>query len=94
MRKTDGRSARGLRLTVTSVRSFVCFVCFVFIYWGGLLADTNAAASIALTFATEAAGVLGQPVAPEWAAVAKGLTLAVSDNVPTRPDLKGGYHPE
>lgn len=57
-------------------------------------AYTNAAAAIALSFAAEAAMELGEPVNPEWEAVASGLGLAISQDVPNRPDLKGGYHPE
>ena len=57
-------------------------------------AYTNAAAAIALNFATEAAGVLGQPADPSWATVAEGLALKISDDIPLHPELKGGYHPE
>jgi trehalose/maltose hydrolase-like predicted phosphorylase len=56
-------------------------------------AYTNAAATIGLNFATEAAGVLGKKANPLWATVAKGLTLKVVDTVPGHPELKGGYHP-
>jgi trehalose/maltose hydrolase-like predicted phosphorylase len=57
-------------------------------------AYTNAAAAIALNFATEAAGVLGKHADPTWATVAEGLALTVSDDIPLHPELKGGYHPE
>lgn len=57
-------------------------------------AYTNAAAGIALAFATEAAAALGEKADPLWATVAAGLQLEVDQKVPTRPDLKGGYHPE
>ena len=57
-------------------------------------AYTNAAAAIALNFATEAAGVLGKHPDPTWATVAEGLALTVSDDIPLHPELKGGYHPE
>lgn len=57
-------------------------------------AYTNAAAAIALNFATEAAGVLGKPADPSWATVAEGLALKISDDIPLHPELKGGYHPE
>lgn len=57
-------------------------------------AFTNAAATIALNFATEAAMALGLKPDPMWAEVAAGLSLLVEPTVPTRPDLKGGYHPE
>ena len=57
-------------------------------------AYTNAAAAIALNFATEAAGVLGKPADPSWATVAEGLALKISDHIPLHPELKGGYHPE
>ena len=57
-------------------------------------AYTNAAAALALNFATEAAGVLGKHADPTWATVAEGLALAVSDDIPLHPELKGGYHPE
>lgn len=58
-------------------------------------AYTNAVATIALDFATEAAGVLWQQADPLWSTVASGLrTLLVNETVPNRPDLQGGYHPE
>ena len=55
---------------------------------------TNAAAAIALNFATEAAGVLGKTADPAWMEVADGLALKVSDDIPLHPELTGGYHPE
>ena len=42
-------------------------------------AYTNAAAAIALNFATEAAGVLGKRADPSWATVANGLALKISE---------------
>ena len=57
-------------------------------------AYTNAAAALALNFATEAAGVLGKRADPVWTTVADGLALKVSDDIPLHPELKGGYHPE
>ena len=57
-------------------------------------AYTNAAAIIALSFATEAATVLGKTADPAWATVAAGLSLEVAPDVPNHPELKGGYHPE
>jgi hypothetical protein len=49
---------------------------------------------VALSFATEAAGVLGKIPDPAWAEVASGLSLEVQPVVPNHPGLKGGYHPE
>ena len=57
-------------------------------------AYTNAAAALALNFATEAARVLGERADPVWTTVADGLALKVSDDIPLHPELKGGYHPE
>ena len=51
-------------------------------------AYTNAAATIALSFATEAAGVLGKTADAHWAEVAAGLKLAVSPTVPNHPELQ------
>ena len=47
-------------------------------------AYTNAAANIALSFAIEAATILGTTMNPLWAQVAAGLKIAVSATVPTR----------
>eukprot|EP00937_MAST-01D_sp_MAST-1D-sp2_P004018 g4018.t1 len=57
-------------------------------------AYTNAVAAIALSFAAEAAAVLGLSVPAEFAAKAAAINIEIDDAVPTRPDLKGGYHPE
>ena len=51
-------------------------------------AYTNAAATIALSFATEAAGVLGKTADATWAEVAAGLKLEVSPTVPNHPELQ------
>ena len=53
-------------------------------------AYTNAAATIALSFATEAAGVLGKTPDATWAEVAAGLKLEVSPTVPNHPELQVG----
>ena len=59
-------------------------------------AYVNAVARIALSFAAEAAAVLGYEgaVYDDFAAKAAGIVNLVVQDVPTRPDLVGGYHPE
>jgi len=57
---------------------------------------TNAVARITLAFAAEAAAELGYSGSAyaHFAAVAKGLVIPYAGEVPGRPDLVGGYHPE
>jgi trehalose/maltose hydrolase-like predicted phosphorylase len=59
-------------------------------------AYTNAVASIAMSFAAEAASVLGYsgPAYADYVTKSRGLKILIDQDVPTRPDLKGGYHPE
>ena len=51
-------------------------------------AYTNAAATIALSFATEAAGVLGKTADAHWAAVAAGLARDAPKYCEARPGTR------
>jgi protein-glucosylgalactosylhydroxylysine glucosidase len=63
---------------------------------------TNRQARVTLSFAAEAAAILGYTADPppagsvyaDFAQKGKGLAIPFADTVPGRPDLKGGYHPE
>eukprot|EP00729_Bicosta_minor_P024818 gene24818-10961_t len=55
---------------------------------------TNNVVRTTLTFASEAAKVLGFEVPEKWAEIVAGIVIPFAETVPGHPTLKGGYHPE